>query len=31
MTRSRGTHLAATIALSMLILLGLAWELWLAP
>lgn len=31
MTRSRGTHLAATIALSMLILLCLAWELWLAP
>ena len=31
MTRSRGTHLAANIALSMLILLGLAWELWLAP
>lgn len=31
MTRSRGTHLAAAIALSMLILLCVAWELWLAP
>ncbi len=31
MTRSRGTHLAAAIALTTLILLCLAWELWLAP
>ena len=31
MTRSRSTHLAAAGALSMLILLCLAWELWLAP
>ena len=31
MTRSRGTHLAAAGALLMLILLCLAWELWLAP
>lgn len=31
MTRSRSTHLAAAIALSLLILLCLAWELWLAP
>lgn len=31
MTCSRGTHLAAATALSALILLCLAWELWLAP
>ena len=31
MTRSRGTHLAAAGMLLMLILLCLAWELWLAP
>lgn len=31
MTCSRGTHLAAAGALLTLILLCLAWELWLAP
>lgn len=31
MTLARGTHLAASITLCMLIVLCVAWELWLSP